>query len=103
MACNERMISANKLTILLAKRFRNRAMIRYDDLMAAIADVPTEEAEEVVHGRWIPKEYSGPEGKYYLFHCSECGTPNAFERNYCHACGAKMGGGTQNGNQTDSV
>ena len=50
------------------------------------------DAMEVVHGRWMPQEYSHPEGNYHLFHCSECGIPNAFERNYCPSCGAKMDG-----------
>jgi rubrerythrin len=51
------------------------------------------DAVEVVHGRWIEKEYvDEPYGGYYLFHCSECGIPNARERNYCPNCGAKMDG-----------
>ena len=50
-----------------------------------------EEYAPVVHGRWIEKEYvDEPYGGYYLFHCSECGFPNARERNYCPNCGAKM-------------
>ena len=36
----ERMISAAKLVIVLAKKFRTKA-IHYDDLMATIADMPT--------------------------------------------------------------
>lgn len=36
----ERMISAAKLVIVLAKKFRTKT-IHYDDLMAAIADMPT--------------------------------------------------------------
>lgn len=45
MATNsERMISASKLVTRLAKRFRNRGMVHYDDLMAEIADVPTVDA-----------------------------------------------------------
>ena len=51
------------------------------------------DAVEVVHGRWIEKEYvDEPYGGYYLFHCSECGIPNERERNYCPNCGAIMEG-----------
>ena len=35
----ERMISAAKLVIVLAKKFRTKA-IHYDDLMETIADIP---------------------------------------------------------------
>ena len=44
----ERMISAAKLVTVLARKFRNKGMIHYDDLMAVIADVPSVEAVEVV-------------------------------------------------------
>ena len=50
------------------------------------------EMVEVVHGRWIAKEHSAPYGGFHLFHCSECDSPNARERNYCPNCGAKMDG-----------
>lgn len=48
--------------------------------------------DAVKHGRWIPKSYDYGMGGFTLFHCSECDTPNAFERNYCYNCGAKMDG-----------
>ena len=41
MEQNERLISAWKLVTVLAKKFRNKGMIHYDDLMAVIADAPT--------------------------------------------------------------
>ena len=44
----------------------------------------------VVQGRWIVKEHSAPYGGFHLFHCSECDSPNAQERNYCPNCGADM-------------
>ena len=47
MANEKRLISRAKLVIVLAKKFRN-GMIHYDDLMAAIADIPTVDAVEVV-------------------------------------------------------
>ena len=51
--------------------------------------LPTVDAVPVVHGRWTPKMY---DNSYILCHCSECGSPNARERNYCPNCGAKMDG-----------
>ena len=43
-------------------------------------------------GRWILKWHIDPDGDYKLYHCSECDTPNARERNYCNECGARMRG-----------
>lgn len=51
MANKERLLSASKLVIALAKKYRS-GMIHYDDLMATIADVPTVDAVEVVHASW---------------------------------------------------
>jgi len=47
MANKERLLSASKLVIALAKKYRS-GMIHYDDLMATIADIPTVDAVEVV-------------------------------------------------------
>ena len=47
MKTERQLISRAKLVIVLAKKFRN-GMIHYDDLMAAIADIPTVDAVEVV-------------------------------------------------------
>lgn len=47
---SEPMISAAKLEEVLGKRFRSKGMIHYDDLMAAIADIPAVDAVEVVDG-----------------------------------------------------
>ena len=65
------------------------------DIIDRINEQPTVDAVEVVHGRWIEKEYCEPFGGYYLFHCSECDAPNARERNYCPNCGADMRGETE--------
>ena len=73
---------------------------RVDEISSCIAElfnVPTVDAVEVVHGRWIVKEHSAPYGGYHLFHCSECDEPNAKEKNYCPNCGAKMDGGVDRG------
>ena len=60
---------------------------RYD-----INEMPTVDAVEVRHGRWIPKQ-DGFWQKQILI-CSICGSRNAlgYEFNYCPNCGAKMDG-----------
>ena len=69
-----------------------------DDLITRIWSIPTVDAVEVVHGRWIETE----EGTI----CSEC-NEHPFEdgeyaianykANYCPNCGARMDGGVENG------
>ena len=99
MANNDRIVSANKLTILLAKRFHNKGMIHYDDLMAAIADIPTADAVEVVHSWWE----KSAEGYKVCHHCKADVAIFSGHKNYCPNCGAKMDGGNDDGNQTDSI
>lgn len=58
-----------------------------------IADAPTVDAVEVVHGRWIdayPDIEPDPMLMYGI--CSECGFEQAISKylNYCPNCGAKM-------------
>ena len=60
-----------------------------------IADAPTVDAVEVVHGRWI--ETLVPDGYVQKAsrlrkQCSVCGWTNACRYNYCPNCGAKMDG-----------
>ena len=54
---SERVISVAKLETVLAKKFRNKGMIHYDDLMAVIADVPA----MAVFTDWIPVSERLPE------------------------------------------
>lgn len=102
MANEKRLIDANALFKRLQKRREDfadgwktldampiNAQIQYHENLecALIAeDLPTVDAVEVVHGRWIDaREYCGD------FMCSNCdalyGT-NKF--NYCPNCGARM-------------
>ena len=58
-----------------------------------IADAPTVDAVEVVHGRWIdayPDIEPNPMFMYGI--CSKCGFEQAISKylNYCPNCGAKM-------------
>lgn len=94
MASNERMISAAKLVTVLAKKFRN-GMIHYDDLMAVIADVPTEKVVEVEQGCWEPHPYHPG-----LVRCSKCKEriireDAADEEIYCSKCGTRLVGGNE--------
>ena len=58
----------------------------------SLADVPTVDAVEVVHGRWILKETCGAHTE--KFHCSVCDKiPKSLcTEDYCPNCGAKMDG-----------
>lgn len=62
---------------------------------AVLDNVPTIEAEPVVHGRWIlPTKISGR--SFNIPHCSACnGVPPGVDENtkYCAHCGARMDGG----------
>ena len=56
----------------------------------SLADVPTVDAVEVVHGRWVYDHWCE-------FKCSNCGElsnskPYKGRENYCPNCGAKMDG-----------
>ena len=82
---SDRLISAERLVIKLAKKNRF-GRIEYDDIMAVIAEAPTVDAVEVVHGQWIHK------GAWHI-ECSECKHILAHigeAKNYCPNCGAKM-------------
>jgi hypothetical protein len=72
----------------------------------SLADVPTVDAVEVVHGRWL---YDSGSGKYFCSACDEYAL--SFKKDtlyggdlyevcltdYCPNCGAKMDGGNQDG------
>lgn len=57
-----------------------------------INDAPTIDAEPVSHGKWIGSPFNG-----FGFVCSECNSAMLVQTNYCHRCGAKMDGGSDNG------
>ena len=64
-----------------------------------IADAPTVDAVEVVHGRWVLRQDDG----YEWHECSSCRAQplnDNVERpvlsDYCPNCGAKMDGGNEN-------
>ena len=95
---SDRLISAERLVIKLAKKNRF-GRIEYDDIMAVIADAPTVDAVEAVHGRWIEDYETFVQDNGYEsepihtgFLCSVCGRHSCSIEPYCH-CGAKMDGG----------
>ena len=63
-----------------------------------LANAPTVDAVEVVHGQWNPRPYHkiNSEGRVIkycdFYYCSECGKerPITPPYNYCPNCGAKM-------------
>ena len=68
-----------------------------DDIMQTIANQPTVDAVEVVHGVWIPEDLYI--GKAEKFRCSACGSVHYYghytyclEYEFCPMCGAKMDG-----------
>lgn len=86
---------------------------RYDGRMPAdiVNEIPTVDAVEVVHGKWIVTDAdSGEPGSYAAYievNCSKCGYSlgaesgqygwylgDPFPLRYCPNCGAKMNGGT---------
>ena len=61
--------------------------------------LPTVDAVEVVHGRWIFKHNPITDPKRYFIRivCSECDLHTGQVSNYCPNCGAKMDGGNEDG------
>ena len=57
-----------------------------------INDIPSVDAVEAVHGRWISKECK----PHLIYKCSECGDVWSYgaiiQMKYCPNCGAKMDG-----------
>ena len=96
MENKKRLIDANALKRAIRAEYWVRKQIvhltlEYINIM--IDEQPTEDAVEVVHGRWIAVPSSDMmTGKAYK--CSECNKMRygSFMPNYCQNCGAKMDG-----------
>lgn len=68
---------------------------KYSDgvtLQSVIHSMPTVDAVEVVHARWIMSKEKDTFGYINHFHCSQCGRESKDVGNYCSNCGAKMDG-----------
>lgn len=97
MATKKRLIDANALleTLCDCCSLQQQEMCKNDPVCATalvIAEYPTVDAVEVVHGQWIEEEI------YDKIICDVCGHEwNIFDNdtetfNYCPNCGAKMDG-----------
>ena len=63
------------------------------DVIYALRDFPTIDAEPVRHGKWIKADSQQYFRKHYpCFTCSECGYRKDSQKkwNYCPHCGARM-------------
>ena len=96
MATKKRLIDANE-TITA---FTNWLTSRYDGRLPrdVVAEIPTVDAVEVVHGRWEnPSKYGLSTMMDKLGNvCSACASYCDNRFNYCPHCGAKMDGGVKN-------
>lgn len=80
---------------------------RYFDVVFDVEEMPTVDAVEVVHGRWLHTEEPLGWKDVDCMECSACHDSWIIEEdycfddmplwNYCPSCGAKMDGGTDNG------
>lgn len=92
MVNEKRFIYVNDLIERIKKRLKNEMIIGW--LCSIVDEVPTVDAVEVVHGRWIEKPYLLGTTRY----CSICGQNYGMPHgvfNYCPNCGAKMDGGNE--------
>ena len=96
----KRLIDANALIDEFLKQYTERerdgnlvftACEIKQDFADMISNIPTVDAVEVVHGRWVD---NGACGYKWAFSCSKCGYIDGYpfndRHNYCPNCGAKM-------------
>ena len=67
------------------------AILRVCPSAAFVVDrIPAVDIMPARYGEWLLKQHEDPRGNFGLYHCSECDSPNARQRNFCPECGAKM-------------
>ena len=92
MTNEKRLIDANAFREFWNKNYRHQ--YANDNFLIAIANFPTVDAVEVVHGRWLKATHSLSTGSILAgYSCSECDNFSVRNSNYCPNCGAKMDGG----------
>ena len=66
----------------------------YRKVVDAIMDLPTVDAEPVIHGKWLTAygEHISFGVRPHVSFCSECNEVTAFKYIYCPNCGARMDG-----------
>ena len=94
MANEKRLIDADGVLDLFTAQAPS---MNYNKMFMTVANAPTVDAVEVVHGRWLIHK-----GHFHDFaECSLCGEDygkdTAMAMNYFPNCGAKMDGGKDNG------
>ncbi len=104
MANEKRLIDANALSQVIRESYermdglipdaprRHMAKAALLSTIDLIAETPTVDAVEVVHGRWIEDsiEFKG-ERPLRMYQCTECdGIVYHYKTNYCPNCGADM-------------
>lgn len=102
----KRLIDADALKEIALKRGYSVRIDKYTGrwpclLVADIRNVPTVDAAEVVHGRWINWGKSGTPTYENYGTCSVCHEDAEIcteHRNYCPNCGAKMDGDVEHDN-----
>ena len=76
-------------------------VIMEDDFKKAIKKMPKciiAEVAPVRHGQWVEHKHFNHD--HYIdstYECSECNVEEPLTSDYCPNCGAKMGGGADNG------
>ena len=98
MTSERRLIDAEKFLQWVVKRFKCVPLVGScdndsEDMRSLLAQAPTVDAVEVVHGHW----YKAP---HHPYRCSNCGEmalldmygESHYRSNYCPNCGAKMDG-----------
>lgn len=63
-----------------------------DKIASVIDNIPTIDAEPVVHGHWKNRKYRGIASSEWFneWNCSKCGGSGCIRDKYCKHCGAKM-------------
>lgn len=75
----------------------------YAAAFAEIRKLPAADVAPVVHGKWVHSRYDRSSGQFDVVKCSRCGLEayamayHVRDGNYCPNCGARMGGGNDNG------
>ena len=111
MENKKRLVYAEDVKALAIKLRRTVRFDRFTGLwpcllLTDINEVPTADAVEVVHGRWIYHEcVSSFDGAISGYSCSKCNAfvneevfdNDEFHKVFCGNCGAKMDGGNEDG------
>lgn len=92
MENEKRLIDANELFAKF-ERIAKKSAYPYFHLDEIADEINEADAVEVVHGRWMRKEYRGQnDRKTWEWFCSECKTLGSPQWKCCPVCTARMDG-----------